>query len=195
MELAYTINQAKKKKSKKLGVGRKPFLSTTEDELMERIAHEREKQHHLPCKLIQVWEQEMAHENGVLEFRASRGWLSKFLRRFNLTIRKRTTTGQSLPREYQEKVRNFVEFNKKQRDLYKLEPSMIANMDETPIWAGMHTVPIRTTGHEKNKLTVCLAVKADGTKMKPYVVIPGKKVKEELNPSQGLLMLHQLMDG
>ena len=102
----------------------------------------------------------MAHENGVLEFGASRGWLSKFLRPFNLTIRRRTTTGQSLPRDYQGKVRNFVEFNKKQRDLYKT--SMIANVDETPIWAdmpsattvdqrGMHTVRIRTTGREKNR--------------------------------------------
>ena len=64
---------------------------------------------------------------------------------------------------------------------------MIANMDEMPIWAdmpstttvnsrGVHTVPIKTTGHE-NRFTVCLTVKADGTKMKPYVVIPAAKVK------------------
>ena len=68
---------------------------------------------------------------------------------------------------------------------------MIANMDETPIWAdmtsartidqrGVHPVPIRTTGHEKNELTVCLAVKADGTKMTPYVVVLAKKAKNEL---------------
>ena len=42
----------------------------------------------------------------------------------------------------------------------------------------IHTVPIKTTNHEKNRLTVCLAVKANRTKMKPYVVIPAKKVKE-----------------
>ena len=52
----------------------------------------------------------------------------------------------------------------------------------------MHTVPIRTTGHEKNLLTVYLAVKADGTKMKPYVVIPGKKVKEELKSIPGVIV-------
>ena len=54
LELAYNKPDQEKKK-KKLGVGRKSCLSTTEDELMERIAHEREKQHHVPCKLIQVW--------------------------------------------------------------------------------------------------------------------------------------------
>ena len=64
---------------------------------------------------------------------------------------------------------------------------MIANMNETSMWAdmpsattvdgrGIRTVPIRSTGHEKNRLTVRLAVKADGTKMKLYAVITTKKV-------------------
>ena len=59
LELAYN-KPGQEKKKKKLGVGRKPCLPTTEDELMERIAHEREKQHHVPCKLIQV----MSKKNG-----------------------------------------------------------------------------------------------------------------------------------
>ena len=50
----------------------------------------------------------------------------------------------------------------------------------------MSTVPIRTAGHEKNRLTVCLAVKADGTKLKPFVVIPARKVKKNFRLSQEL---------
>jgi len=72
-------------------------------------------------------------------------------------------------------------------------------MDETPIWAdvpsattidrrGVQAVPIRTTGHEKNRLTVCLAVKADGTKMTPYVVIQAKKFKKELADISGVIV-------
>ena len=87
-----------------------------------------------------------------------------------------------MPRNLEDKIRNFIAFNKKQIDVNSLQPAMIANMDETPIWAdmpsattvdsrGVHTVPIKTTGHEKNRLTVCLAVKADGTKMKPFTVL------------------------
>ena len=38
----------------------------------------------------------------------------------------------------------------------------------------------------KNRLTVCLCVKADGTKLKPYVVIPAKKVKKELEAIPGV---------
>ena len=51
----------------------------------------------------------------------------------------------------------------------------------------MSAVPIRTTGHEKNRPTVCLAVKVDGTKLKPFVVIPAKKVKKELSSIPGVV--------
>ena len=90
LELAYN-KPGQEKKKKNLGVGKKPCSSTIEDELMEGIAHEREKQ-----QTFSDMDTKMAHENGVLEFGAPRGWLSKFLCRFNLTIRRRTTTGQSI---------------------------------------------------------------------------------------------------
>jgi len=53
---------------------------------------------------------------------------------------------------------------------------------------GIHTVPSSITGHEKNRPTVCLAVKADGTKMKIYVVIPAKKGEKELMSIPGLVV-------
>ena len=53
---------------------------------------------------------------------------------------------------------------------------------------GRHTVSVLITGHKKNRLTVCLAVKADEMKMKPYIVIPGKKVKEELKSIPGVIV-------
>ena len=72
-------------------------------------------------------------------------------------------------------------------------------MDETPIWAdmpskttvdqrGLKTVPIKSAGHEKQRMTVCLAIKADGSKMKPIVVIPGKKVKSEIAAIKGAIL-------
>ena len=72
-------------------------------------------------------------------------------------------------------------------------------MDETPIRAdmpskttvdqrGLKTVPIKSTGHEKHRMTVCLAIKADGFKMKPFVVIPGKKVKSEIAAIKGAIL-------
>ena len=65
-------------------------------------------------------------------------------------------------------------------------PCNIIAMDETPVWcnmisettvdkSGKKTVTLKTTGHEKSRVSVVLAEKADGTKLKPMVVIKGAK--------------------
>lgn len=47
---------------------------------------------------------------------------------------------------------------------------------ETTIDAtGKKTITLKTTGHEKSRVSVCLAAKADGTKLKPMVVFKGAK--------------------
>ena len=67
----------------------------------------------------------------------------------------------------------------------------IGNMDETAIWAdmpgnstiavrGSKSVPILTTGHEKQRITVCLAAMADGTKLPPFVVLKGKRMPKDV---------------
>ena len=119
------------------------------------------------------------------------------MQRSNLSTRRRTTTGQTMPKDGLAK--NFVKFCEKQRNTFDLAPGNIANMDETPIWAdmpskttvdqrGLKAVPIKSTGHEKQRITVCLAIKADGSKMKPFVVIPGKQVKSEIVAIKGAIV-------
>jgi len=39
---------------------------------------------------------------------------------------------------------------------------------------GHNTIAMKTTGHKKTKVSVCLTAKADGTKLKPFVVFPGE---------------------
>ena len=58
-----------------------------------------------------------------------------------MTLRRRTISGQTVPRDLEEKSLNFVEFDKKQRDSLNLEPALIANIDETSIWARMPSAP------------------------------------------------------
>ena len=99
---------------------------------------------------------------------------------------------QTCPVPPQSIAEAFVQFPfNKQIDVNSLQPAMIADMDVIPLWAdmpsattvdsrGICTVPNKTTGHEKKKrLTVCLIVKADGTKMKLYVVILEAKIKKK----------------
>lgn len=57
-------------------------------------------------------------------------------------------------------------------------------MDETAVWndmistttvdkRGAHSVNLKTTGHKKSKMTVCLTAAADGSKKKPFIVFKG----------------------
>ena len=64
--------------------------------------------------------------------------------------------------------------------------SNIIAMDETAVWndmisnttvekRGAHSVNLKTTGHEKSKITICLTATADGRKKKPLIVFKGAK--------------------
>ena len=58
-------------------------------------------------------------------------------------------------------------------------------MDEAPVWAdmvdetvenvGKKDILMKTTGHEKVRVRVCLAAKGDGTKMKSFIVFAAAK--------------------
>ena len=63
----------------------------------------------------------------------------------------------------------------------KFPPSSIIAIDETSVSndmvsnttvhkEGAKSVCLKTTGHEKYMISVCLAAKADGTKLEPFVV-------------------------
>ena len=62
--------------------------------------------------------------------------------------------------------------------------------DTTVAVAGSHSVPLKTTGHENNHLTIILITKADGTKMKPYVFFKGKgtQIIEDLQNIPGMVV-------
>ena len=73
---------------------------------------------------------------------------------------------------------------------FQFPNSSILAMDETPVWndmvsstivdkAGSKDVPLKTTGHEKVRVSVCLAAKGDGTKLKLFVVFVGAKRKSK----------------
>ena len=74
----------------------------------------------------------------------------------------------------------------KQRNNYDLD--CIIAMDETAVWhkrisnttvtdKWAKSVVLKITGHEKSKVTVILAAKANNDKLKPYIVFPGYKGK------------------
>ena len=116
--------------------------------------------------------------SSVPTFMASRGWLERFMKRYSLSLRRKTTVCQLT-------ALSFVSHLRQMQTQHKYSPENMFAMDETACWmdmpsdttndvTGSRSVPLKTSGHEKDHFTVILTAKADGTKMKPYVVFKGK---------------------
>ena len=106
-----------------------------------------------------------------------------------------STRFAALTSSWRSKVFDFVGYCAEQCRLNILPPAAIANMDETAIWAdmpgnttvekiGATSVPLLTTGHEKERIVVCLSALACGKKLKPFIVFKGKRFPNELNNIQ-----------
>ena len=97
-----------------------------------------------------IWAQQLATEHNLHEFRASRGWVFNVTQRSNLSIRRRTTTEQTMAKDGLAKVANLVKFCEKQRNTFDFALGNIANMGKTPIWAYM---PSKTTVDQRGLKT------------------------------------------
>ena len=123
-------------------------------------------------------------------FVASRGWLEKFMKRNCLSLRQRTTMAQKDPSQLINKLVAYVLEVRRLTEQYKYAPESIIAMNETAVWAdmvssttvdvtGKKEICLKTTGHEKVRISVCLSAKADGTKLKPFIVFGGAKREVE----------------
>lgn len=94
---------------------------------------------------------------------------------------------QRLPSAYEDKVIDFHRFVTRNRQKNGFLLSQIGNADQTPLTfdmprnttvneKGARSVLVRTSGAEKQRCTVMLAVTADGRKLPPYVVLKRKTV-------------------
>ena len=120
------------------------------------------------------------------KFEATNGWLFKFMKRHDLSLRRKTSVAQKDPDLLIAKIVSYILRVRRLRIKYSYQPSDIIAFDETPVWAdivsnttvdvvGKKTVSMKTTGHEKCRVTAGLAAKGDGTKLKPFIVFKGGK--------------------
>ena len=150
---------------------------------------QRSKNLRVSRKLIQrkakIYAEEKAASKGQMnDFRASEGWLGKLISRNGLSLCRRTT--QKTPEQITDTVISYIVYVRqlKQRNNYDLD--CIIAMNETAVWhelisnttvtdKGANSVVLKTTGHEKSKVTFTLAAKANGDKLKPNIVFPEHK--------------------
>jgi hypothetical protein len=120
-------------------------------------------------------------------FKASNGWLQRFMVRHSITFRCVTSQGQKIPSNAKLLAEQFLTFVRdKLQENTITDIKDIGNMDETPLWfdlpntktfdfRGVKTVKSKTTGHEKLRYTVVLCAMGDGRKLKPMIIFKNLK--------------------
>lgn len=113
-------------------------------------------------------------------------WIPRFMRRHQFVFRMKTKISQHTPEDLFDKIHSFHDFINRHNEQYPYPLNHIGNMDQTPIWIDMvvnrtitkkgeKTVRIRTGGKEKDRVTVVLAITADGSLLPPVVIFKGKR--------------------
>lgn len=163
-----------------------------EEELTAFVNLLRSKANPVTAEILQIKARELARAKNVphASFKASRGWIQRFMRRQNFSLRRRTTIAQRLPADYEDKLVKFQQHVIKLRQEKNYMFGQIGNADETPVYfdmpsastiaaKGSKSVPIRSCGYEKSRVTVMLCITADGRKLPPYVILKRKTIPKE----------------
>lgn len=165
-----------------------------EENLASWVRSQRENNRAVSTVAIKLKARLLATEMKLEDFRGgSANWIYKFMKCNNLAVRIRTTVGQKLPQDWEQKMDDFHEFVQKERDQLQLENCDVINMDEVPMSfdipasrsvadKGVKTVAIDTTGHERTNFTVVLACSASGVKLKPMVIFKRATMPRETLP-------------
>ena len=174
-----------RKGKNKAGAGRPiSYSEDLEDELSQWILEMRDM--NLPIQRQHVQRKAKALIQPHLpSFKASAGWLDKFLRRHSLSLRRQTSIQQKLPAQLEGKISTFLADVKALRMQHNFVDDLIINMDETPVCfdmasnstiakKGSREVIIRGTGAHKRRFTVTLTCTASGKMLQPFVTFKAK---------------------
>ena len=126
-------------------------------------------------KAAKFQEEKEKEDPNTTKLTFSHGWLEKFMNRNGLSMRRRTTEGQKSPDQLIDKLCAYILKIRRLRMKMNYELKNIFAMNETAMWndmisdttvekRGAHSVNLKSTGHEKSKITVCLTATADGGK-------------------------------
>lgn len=168
------------------GAGRPLKDKDFDEKLINWVRQQRQKKLRVSRTMIQ---KEALTFSVDKNFKASNGWLEKFLLRHNLVSRRPTTTCQKEPVEYAEKIVSYLLYVEQRRrtSIYK----WIFAADETAIYLdysssltveekGAQEVPVKTAGHDKLHVTVMLTARSDGFKCRPYILLKNKRPIKEI---------------
>lgn len=131
------------------------------------------------------------------DFKASEGWLARFMKRNNFSLRSHTSLSQKLPTDLEVRLSVFYKHLKELRMEHELdEECLIINMDEVPSvfdtvpnktvhTRGEKDVKVQTTGGEKKHFTTVLAISAAGDYLPAMCIFKGKREPKDLKLPKG----------
>ena len=196
------ITSKTKKGARCQGGGRKVAIGADSDDvILKWILEQREL--HVPVSRHMIQDFARRECSSLLpDFVASDGWLRKFMRRHELSLRCRTSTAQKLPADLEEKVSSFLNFVKNERLEDEYENKYIVNMDETPVFfdlvpnrtveqTGKKSMVIRTSGSDKRHVTVILAVAANGEVLPTVIIFKGKRALKDIKSRDDIIVMVQ----
>lgn len=132
-----------------VGSGRTAFYPKLEDTLVTWITKHRQNGHGVSRNAIIMKAKQLMKDPdlikeypGLVKFKASLKWLAGFMRRRGLSLRRKTTISQHLPKDLAFKLASFQQYIITYRRKFNPTLKQIANMDETPMWFDM---PCETT--------------------------------------------------
>ena len=189
-------NLEKMPRLKRANRGKKAAWPELEKDLLEWIMEKRNNGLAILPQMMRLKALQMAKQDkyGIPagQFKAGNHWCQRFMKRHGLSLRQKTTLAQRLPDDYEEKIVRFHRFIIDRRKEHNYPLHVIANMDETPLTfdmppnrtihnTGEKTIKIRTTGNEKNRVTVVLTCAGDGSKLRPMVIFKRKTLPKVAN--------------
>ncbi|KAM8924010.1 LOW QUALITY PROTEIN: uncharacterized protein RCH25_008770 [Pelodytes ibericus] len=143
---------------------------------------------------MQVKALEIAKQLKVVGFKASMGWCRRMMLRNGLALRPRTTLAQRLPNDFREKLICFQHLVTELTMKHEYALCQMCSADQTTVYFDTPShitmdniaekfTSMKPTATEKARITVMLAVLADGTKLPPYVVLKRRTMPKEILPS------------
>ena len=119
------------------------------------------------------------HQNGNSSFKASYGWLRKFMKRNQLLFKRSIDVRQKNGQLLSNMIQGFQSLVNRLRNGRQYDVSFIGNMGEIIVWIDYvvdetdctETIA-KSTRHEKCRITIMLCALADGTKLSPMVLLP-----------------------
>ncbi|CAI7918446.1 unnamed protein product [Closterium sp. NIES-54] len=165
------------------GRGRASWYRPMEIKVYERLLDWRRKGTAVSVSRLQEWSREfMKILYPLVKWKGSQRWSDRF--------------------HVAEQCKNFWQFVRDKRRERGIETTWIINANQTPLWlempatttvdqTGVRSVPIRSAGYQKERVTVMLACTADGMKLRPWVFFKRKTVPKGVFPPDVVVSCHE----